>query len=402
MKKYFGKFLLCISIILIGLGISSYFFGSDIFGLEKVVNFVESQNSTSVLKIEDNQYDADEGFYYSNLNDDEKDVYDQIYSRAKNQQTVIKIRSNLDAQKIIKVASFVECEHPELFWLNSQYSIDTSNILTLGSSYGKDEIASLSIQIKNATDEILKNLNDNMSDYDKSLYLYDYIIENTTYSKKAIDKTAEYPWASSLVGPLTMGKSTCMGYAKAYQYLLQLSKISCAVVLGNAETPQGKGAHAWVIQKCDGACYYTDPTWGDCFEQNETQDFVCHAYFCASENDIEKTHSIENKDILPKCTSNADNYFVKESRYYTTYDRSQIRKLIKNDAQNGKYYIELKFSSKDVYDNALKKLIDDGQIYHILTLESLTNKEIDNNNIKYSENKDLYIISVFFKKANNG
>ena len=63
---------------------------------------------------------------------------------------------------------------------------------------------------------------------------------------------------------------------------------------------------------CDGSYYYTDPTWGDCFDESN-KEYISHSYFCLSESEIEKTHTINHKDILPKCTANKDNYFVKNN-----------------------------------------------------------------------------------------
>lgn len=396
MKKHLKIFLIFILVILIGTGVSSYYLGSDIFNIESVINFIDNEKSTSALKIDDTKYNADGGFYYSSLNGKEKDVYDKIYSRAKNQNTTIKIHSDLDSDRILEIASFVENEHPELFWLTGAYTIDTSGILTLKSKYTSDDIANLSEQIKSKTDSILQNVNDGMSDYEKSLYFYEYITKNVSYSDEALDNSENMPWASSLVGPFTMGRCTCLGYAKAYQYLLQLSKINCAVVYGKAETPQGKSAHAWVIQECDGACYYTDPTWGDCFEQSGNEDYISHSYFCVDENEIEKTHTVENKDILPKCTANADNYFVKSKLLFSSYSRSDVKTAVKNSIESGNYYVELKYTSENAYNEAVKKLFDEGQIYYILTAASIKDKNINFEKTKYSENKALHIITIFF------
>ena len=352
------------------------------------------------MKIDDSKYNADGGFYYSSLDDEEKRIYDKIYARAKNQKTQIKIRSNIDSERILEIAMFVYNEHPELFWLNGAFSIDTSGILTLKSSYNSNEIAKLSEQIKSKTDSIVQNLNSNMSDYEKSLYLYEYLITNTSYANEAIDNLDNMPWASSLVGVFTMGKCTCTGYAKAYQYLLQLSGINCAVVNGKATTPQGRRSHALVIQECDGSYYYTDPTWGDCFDENN-KEYISYSYFCLSENEIEKTHTINHKDILPKCTANKDNYFVKNNLLFSSYSRADIKKALKSCVENGKYYAELKFTNESAYIDANNELFKQGQIYYILSIMSLKNKNIDVKNIKYSNNDNLCIITIFFDKANN-
>jgi len=400
MKKNIKSFLLFLFVVMLGFVASSYYFGSDVFNVESIINLIENKQSTSVLKIDDSKYNADGGFYYSSLNDEEKRIYDKIYARAKNQKTQIKIRSNIDEERILEIAMFVYNEHPELFWLNGAFSIDTSKVVTLKSSYNSNEIAKLSEQIKSKTDSIVQNLNDNMSDYEKSLYLYEYLITNTSYANEAIDNLDNMPWASSLVGVFTMGKCTCTGYAKAYQYLLQLSGINCAVVSGKATTPQGRRSHAWVIQECDGSYYYTDPTWGDCFDESN-KEYISHSYFCLSESEIEKTHTINHKDILPKCTANKDNYFVKNNLLFSSYSRADIKKALKSCVENGKYYAELKFTNKSAYIDASNELFKQGQIYYILSVMSLKNKNIDVKNIKYSNNDKLRVITIFFDKTNN-
>lgn len=400
MKKNIKSFLLFLFVVMLAFMASSYYFGSDVFNVESIINLIENKQSTSVLKIDDSKYNADDGFYYSSLNDEEKRIYDKIYARAKNQKTQIKIRSNIDGERILEIAMFVYNEHPELFWLNGAFSIDTSGLVTLKSSYNSNEIAKLSEQIKSKTDSIVQNLNSNMSDYEKSLYLYEYLITNTSYANEAIDNLDNMPWASSLVGVFTMGKCTCTGYAKAYQYLLQLSGINCAVVSGKATTPQGRRSHAWVIQECDGSYYYTDPTWGDCFDGNN-KEYISHSYFCLSESEIEKTHTINHKDILPKCTANKDNYFVKNNLLFSSYNRADIKKALKSSVENGKYYAELKFTNKTAYIDANNELFKQGQIYYILSVMSLKNKNIDVKNIKYSNNDNLCVITIFFDKANN-
>ncbi len=400
MKKYIKSFLLFLFIVTLSTMASSYYFGSDVFNIESVINLIEDKQSTSVLKIDDSEYNADGGFYYSSLNDEEKRIYDKIYARAKNQQTQIKIRSNVDAERILEIAMFVYNEHPELFWLNGVFSIDTSNVVTLKSSYNSNEIAKLSEQIKSKTDSIVQNLNNNMSDYEKSLYLYEYLITNTSYANEAVDNLDNMPWAASLVGVFTMQKCTCTGYAKAYQYLLQLSGINCAVVSGKATAPQGTSSHAWVIQECDGSYYYTDPTWGDCFDEIN-KECISHSYFCLSESEIEKTHTINHKDILPKCTANKDSYFLKNNLLYSSYSRADTKKALKSCVENGKYYAELKFTNKSAYIDANNELFTQGQIYYILGVMSLKNKNIDVKNIKYSNNDNLFIITIFFDKANN-
>ena len=81
-----------------------------------------------------------------------------------------------------------------------------------------------------------------------------------------------------------------------------------------------------------------------------------------------------------------------------TYDE---KKALKYYVENGKYYAEFKFTNESAYNDANNELFKQGQIYYILSIMSLKNKNIDVKNIKYSNNDNLCIITIFFDKANN-
>ena len=101
---------------------------------------------------------------------------------------------------------------------------------------------------------------------------------------------------------------------------------------------------------------------------------------------------------MPKCTANKDNYFVKNNLLFSSYNRADIKKALKSSVENGKYYAELKFTNKTAYIDANNELFKQGQIYYILSVMSLKNKNIDVKNIKYSNNDNLCVITIFLIK----
>ena len=55
----------------------------------------------------------------------------------------------------------------------------------------------------------------------------------------------------------------CEGYSKAFQYLCDLSDITCYTVTGDMDGGTGAGAHMWNIVEQDGRYYIADITNSD-------------------------------------------------------------------------------------------------------------------------------------------
>ena len=77
----------------------------------------------------------------------------------------------------------------------------------------------------------------------------------------------------------------------------------------------GEG-HAWNIVFLDGDWYYIDPTWGDASYQREEgeetpalTETVNYDYFCVTTQEIERTHSMDDNQLLPVCNAVQDQYY---------------------------------------------------------------------------------------------
>lgn len=100
-----------------------------------------------------------------------------------------------------------------------------------------------------------------MSDVEKALALYDYIISITNYPlPEEVDKNGgEYfpDDAYTTVGLLCDGYAVCEAYAKLYAILLNDAGLP-AITVGSESMD-----HKWVMVKVDGEWYHCDPTWDD-------------------------------------------------------------------------------------------------------------------------------------------
>ena len=88
------------------------------------------------------------------------------------------------------------------------------------------------------------------TDYEKALWLHDYLCETVTYKKGLSD----YAYTA-----LLDGVADCGGYADAYRRLLLAVGIRCGTVSGYATDEP----HAWNIIWLDGKCYFSDVCWDD-------------------------------------------------------------------------------------------------------------------------------------------
>lgn len=119
------------------------------------------------------------------------------------------------------------------------------------------EIENAIKQIENIKDDILNKAKG--SDYQKILYIHDYLIDNIQY-----DSTYNQKGTYSIYGALIGKTCVCEGYAKAFKYLVNSAGIQCEFMQGDAINSSGENeSHAWNCIKLGNNWYEIDPTWDD-------------------------------------------------------------------------------------------------------------------------------------------
>ena len=104
---------------------------------------------------------------------------------------------------------------------------------------------------KAVVEQIIAKVNPAWSDYDKALYLHDYVVSHVSYRQEGYHQTA--------YGALVDGHAVCAGYARAYQLLLNSVGIPAFYISGTVYS----APHAWTYVKLDGNWYQTDVTFDD-------------------------------------------------------------------------------------------------------------------------------------------
>lgn len=196
-----------------------------------------------------------------------------------------------EAQLRVIITAFLN-DNPQIFWLANSYSYSygfSGTQVQLYSVAPQSQINTMSQEMNNKINAIIKAMPSGMNEFDRELYLYDYLIKNCVYDDEAVSNQNIWQ-AFSAYGALINGKAVCEGYSRAMQLLSSYSGLHCMLLTGNSK---GTG-HMWNVMKINGNWYHLDITWGD----NES---AIYNYF-----NINDTAILQNRTILPTAASLTD------------------------------------------------------------------------------------------------
>ena len=254
-------------------------------------------------------------------NDQQRSIYENLVTVVSKGVTSVSFSHswNLNdpqVQQLIKrdfqrASDMFKADYPEFFWFSNIGGINiTGPTVALESiSYIIDgqTVSGTDAAFVSAKAALDREVNaaiagmPNGSDYEKALYLHDYVGKKVEYVMTGDHQTA--------YGALVGGKAVCAGYARAYQLLLNKAGIDAWYVTGrsvNPATGQTEG-HGWNVVFLDGKSYYTDVTWDD----QPTHMF--HAYYMLSRDDMGQTHFPDDDSLLPAGNNSDRDYFTVKS-----------------------------------------------------------------------------------------
>ena len=279
---------------------------------------IELQETEEIL--EDNNINK---FYYNQLDEYSKLIYEAIYNEKDNLingTQIISIPNNLgellklsDGENRVQgvftnALNAFEYDNPELFYidlskmvlyyegnLNNKFRIyikndnETKNYFIDGidseetANIAKTEVDIVIQNIKKDIEEL--NLN---TEYKKIKFIHDWIVNNIEY-----DTTLNRSNRNNIYGLFVEKQATCGGYAKAFKYLVDELGIECIVIQGEANSNEKIENHAWNYIKINDKWYGVDCTWDDPIiigdiEQGVTT--IYYTYFLKGKNVFENTH----------------------------------------------------------------------------------------------------------------
>lgn len=226
--------------------------------------------------------------YYAMLDDTLKRVYCQIYANGMAMNKAFRPVAALSVGQAKTVVEAVYNDHPELFWLEAEFSckyLGTGICVEITLEYNEtaDDIETAKKLFADRAEEILAVARGLQSAYEKEQFLHDVLVARVDYDLSARMNQSAY-------SALVLGKSVCAGYARAFQYLMQQVGIPCYYCTGYAGED-----HAWNIVKLGGTYSNVDVTWDD-------TDPSTYDYYNKSDKDYASTHVRTDLAVyLPPC-----------------------------------------------------------------------------------------------------
>ncbi len=252
----------------------------------------ETQASASVL---DNYTSK---WYYNQLSATQKKAYARLCDLAKNVGSETSLSDlNITFEELNRIYWAFDYDNPQFLELGNGYGYSYypgyNKVVSAKISYGrsKNAVASIKTSFLNTANKVIAEASKKTSDYDKLLYIHDWIVNNTRYN-------ANGPaYKSEADGPIVYGEALCEGYSKAFMYLAQSLGFQCICVVG---TGNG-GDHMWNMVKLGNNWYHVDVTFDDPIVSGGGS--VCrHDYFLVSTSTISYDHRIDNPVAVPSAT----------------------------------------------------------------------------------------------------
>ncbi len=296
--------------------------------------------------------------------------YDEVYSAALDcleaGETVIEFKRNLDSNVVYEAMDAVGRDYPDLFWVNG-YTITNSAAGRKGTleidllpGVSESSIPELHRELEEKAESIIAGIPVESSNYEKMLYIHDYIVKNTVYSHRKTDADTNGLWGTAY-GCIVQGDAVCQGYTEAFAYFMKLLDIECGMVSGTA----GGEGHIWNYVNLDGEYYWIDVTWDDPDEQGNYGEDVVHSYFLVDDEHLLRSREIlEGEDpFVPECSSMRENYFVRNNALIQSYSLEAVRDALLAAPVSGE--AELMFGSRNAYDEAMSDLLENENLWEL-------------------------------------
>lgn len=328
-------------------------------GLQATGDLIDENNLKSLEDsgITGENYTIDSEYYpyYQMLNEKEKIVYKQICANIENIKTKFVPITNITIDETNRVVEAVYNDHPEFFWLNTNYSYkytESGKCAQIILDYNEtiDNIEKHKETFNNAVNNIVKEANKLNTNYEKEKYVHDKVIELADYDENSSINQTSY---SALVTKRTV----CAGYARAFQYIMIKLGIPTYYVVGYANED-----HAWNIVKLEDGYYNVDLTWND-------QTSTIYNYFNIPDSIFSETHTRTGmSEYLPKCNG---------TMYYNITSKNNN----KNNSSYGNVNI---YSEKGTKDNS-------GSTNYVIESQTDIEENIENDSIDSNiQGEDYY------------
>lgn len=347
--------------------------------------------------------EIDYKYYYNHLkSSSSKEAYNLICSQLPDFPKRIAVPS-LSSDEVEEVYTAVSYDNPELFFLGNScrylrfgalFYFEPQYIMT--KERYEDELTA----VEDKATELLNGISHNSSDYEKELYVHDNLAEITDYKTSTVSGSPVY----TPYGLLVENEANCEGYARTMQYLMKRLGVVTRVISGTGDTSTGTENHMWNVVTISGKEYNVDPTWDDYIIDTiggGTSDEPSHIFFNRSKTTMAIDHHPDNTADWENCTHEDLDYFQWNGLLCDSADMATraVTRTLPSVLKQGKVTLELQFTSKQAYEKAKVRLIDQDRIYTLIAGANLVvghGNRVSATRIRYNTDEKHWAIRFFF------
>ena len=342
------------------------------------VNSSSQDSDVSSSSPEINNYTST-SYGYDNLSSTElKDLYFLIAEYAeKADSDDISTNATFDIKQLNEVISAYKNDHPEVFWLRSEFKYGEDEngytIVSLEYLLSGSDLVTARQKFDDTLNQALSGAPQGASDFELEVYANDYLVSNCVYDKEAAKTGDIIANENDAYGALVDKKAVCEGYARAFQLLCNNLGIDCINVFGNGESEP----HQWNCVKLEDEWYEVDVTWND---SDDEDGLTTYDYLNITSNEISVNHSkvplykdvsLEeyegmNRELnlfVPECNGQKYNYYKQNCATLTDINNAddivnEIAKAADANEESASFLLDNSFNYDDTYD----KLLNEGYI----------------------------------------
>ncbi len=251
-------------------------------------------------------------------------LYEVLYAAALDRRTEVDVaRFGYTAQELKDEVSRFFFTNPELFFVDHSYRYytvqgeTTVQRLELTYLYSPQESAQMSAFYESTVQGIVSGIPAGATDFDKVLYLHDYLVQNYAYDYEGLSGTP----IRDAYNFFKTGRGVCQAY------MLAMIALCDAVGIPSLPVISDEMEHAWNLVKLDGEWYHIDVTWDDAGGEQSAvyPSYVSYRYFLLS------SKALHNGGRTAR-------WYASESAESTLYDATLWRNTNTAMVKLGEYY----------------------------------------------------------------
>lgn len=337
-------------------------------------------------------------YSYDYLTEKQVYIYDAIITAAEQHRDTINFSSVMDitAEEYCDVYQIIYDDEQALFYIDTkmQYAVNSSTKrianATVFYKYNREQSQKMLKEIEAEADKILAKITPDMTDYDKVKLFNDELASNVVY-----DETA--PNCRDIYGVFVGKRAICGGFSKAFSYLCGKVGIQTATVTGDADGQP----HMWNKVKIDGKWYNVDVTYA--VSGPDAGGYVRYDYFCVPDEMLASSREVyEQPYEYPKAVFDDCSYYVKNGLVADSWEdvRSLMLNQIVECAETKETVVQVKCSSKEVYEEALYYLFDSSQKKALDIMDEAlpyAENKYSCNSVNYNQDATSRVIKIFLE-----